>query len=183
MRVQVFTSYLLTGLHDHSRTGDQVSGLLADLGRLVVQTPQHRTADLWKVGLHPLPEGVHNGAEAVQHHRVLLETENRINNRKDPVKIKVLSWELLTLLTSVVCSWKAYRMPSISCSSSLWSMSAAPRLPMIFSMVSITIFLYCSASSFRSSTMREMISAAPTLLANSTVVSTNCWKRKTVWKL
>lgn len=48
---------------------------------------------------------------------------------------------------------------------------------MIFSMVSITIFLYCSASSFRSSTIREMISAAPTLLANSTVVSTN-WKRR-----
>lgn len=42
-----------------------------------------------------------------------------------------------------------------------------------FSMVSITIFLYCSFSSFKSSTILLMISDAPTLLANSTVVSTS----------
>lgn len=47
-----------------------------------------------------------------------------------------------------------------------------------FSMQSITIFLYCSFSSLRSSTIRLAISAAPTLLAISTVVSTSCKKKK-----
>ena len=76
-------------------------------------------------------------------------------------------------LTSVVCSWKAYRMPSISCSSRRESTSDAPRFPIAFSIVSITILRYCSDSSFRSSTTRLMISEAPTLLAISTVVSTS----------
>ena len=43
-----------------------------------------------------------------------------------------------------------------------------------FSIVSMTIFRYCSFSSLRSSTIRLMISDAPTLLASSTVVSTSC---------
>ena len=43
-----------------------------------------------------------------------------------------------------------------------------------FSIVSMTIFLYCSFSSFRSSTILLIISDAPTLFANSTVVSTSC---------
>ena len=42
-----------------------------------------------------------------------------------------------------------------------------------FSMQSMTILRYCSFSSLRSSTMRLAISAAPTLLAISTVVSTS----------
>ena len=42
-----------------------------------------------------------------------------------------------------------------------------------FSIVSMTIFRYCSFSSLRSSTIRLMISDAPTLLASSTVVSTS----------
>ena len=45
-----------------------------------------------------------------------------------------------------------------------------------FSIVSMTIFRYCSFSSLRSSTIRLMISDAPTLLASSTVVSTSCKK-------
>ena len=45
-----------------------------------------------------------------------------------------------------------------------------------FSMVSMTIFLYCSFSSFKSSTILLMISDAPTLFASSTVVSTSCQK-------
>lgn len=47
-----------------------------------------------------------------------------------------------------------------------------------FSIVSMTIFLYCSFSSFRSSTILLIISDAPTLFANSTVVSTSCRKKK-----
>ena len=43
-----------------------------------------------------------------------------------------------------------------------------------FSTQSMTIFLYCSLSSFKSSTRRLTISAPPTLLAISTVVSTSC---------
>lgn len=35
-------------------------------------------------------------------------------------------------LTSCVCSWKAYRMPSISCSSSRESTSEDPRLPIVW---------------------------------------------------
>ena len=36
------------------------------------------------------------------------------------------------VLTSCVCSWKAYRMPSISCSSSRESTSEDPRLPIVW---------------------------------------------------
>lgn len=57
--------YLLTGLHDHGCAGDQISCLLTDLGRLVVQTPKHRTADLWQVGLHAFAQGIDDGAETI----------------------------------------------------------------------------------------------------------------------
>mmetsp|Transcript_31631 Transcript_31631/g.101139 ORF Transcript_31631/g.101139 Transcript_31631/m.101139 type:complete len:237 (+) Transcript_31631:893-1603(+) len=79
----------------------------------------------------------------------------------------------ITAVSSLVCSWKAYRMPSTSCSSSRWSMSAAERDEMTFSTVSITILRYGSDSSLRSSTMRVTISEAPTFLASSSVVSTS----------
>mmetsp|Transcript_36035 Transcript_36035/g.119345 ORF Transcript_36035/g.119345 Transcript_36035/m.119345 type:complete len:237 (+) Transcript_36035:894-1604(+) len=79
----------------------------------------------------------------------------------------------ITAVSSLVCSWKAYRMPSTSCSSSRWSMSAAERDEMTFSTVSITILRYGSDSSFKSSTMRVTISEAPTFLASSSVVSTS----------
>lgn len=65
--------------------------------------------------------------------------------------------------TSCVCSWKAYTIPSISCSSKRASISFAPINETIFSIVSITIFRYSSFSSFRSSTIRAIISAEPTL--------------------
>mmetsp|Transcript_43295 Transcript_43295/g.113772 ORF Transcript_43295/g.113772 Transcript_43295/m.113772 type:complete len:330 (-) Transcript_43295:1444-2433(-) len=81
----------------------------------------------------------------------------------------------MTAVSSPVCSWKEKRMPSTSCSSSLWSMSAAERLEMTFSIVSMTILRYGSDSSLRSSTMRVTISEAPTLLASSSVVSTS-WR-------
>ena len=62
---------LLAGLHDDGNPGNEVGGLLAHLGRLVVETPENRTADLGQVGLHPLTQAVHNGAKTVQHHHVL----------------------------------------------------------------------------------------------------------------
>lgn len=123
-------------------------------------------------------------------------------------KTPVAQW-VKTTRTSCVCSWKAYRMPSISCSSRRESTSDEPRFPMVcntnevtvsetlneakrrentqtiltdyeptFSIVSMTIFLYCSFSSFRSSTILLIISDAPTLFANSTVVSTSCQMHK-----
>mmetsp|Transcript_16757 Transcript_16757/g.57211 ORF Transcript_16757/g.57211 Transcript_16757/m.57211 type:complete len:230 (+) Transcript_16757:878-1567(+) len=78
-----------------------------------------------------------------------------------------------TSCSSVVCSWNAYRMPSMSSSSSRWSMSAVPSSSITFWTVSITMRRYCSLSSFRSSTMRLTISAHPTLREISTVVSTS----------
>ena len=80
----------------------------------------------------------------------------------------------ITAVSSDVCSWNEYRMPSMRSSSSLWSMSAADRLAITFSVVSITILRYGSDSSLRSSTMRVMISDEPTFLASSSVVSTRC---------
>ena len=62
----------------------------------------------------------------------------------------------------------------MSCSSSRVSMSAAERLAITFSIVSMTIRRYGSDSSLRSSTMREMTSPLPTFFASSSVVSTSC---------
>ncbi len=42
---------LLAGLHDGRDASDEVGGLLADLGSLVVQPPLDRAADLAQVGL------------------------------------------------------------------------------------------------------------------------------------
>mmetsp|Transcript_86974 Transcript_86974/g.243812 ORF Transcript_86974/g.243812 Transcript_86974/m.243812 type:complete len:245 (+) Transcript_86974:819-1553(+) len=80
----------------------------------------------------------------------------------------------MTVVSSEVCSWNAYTMPSMICSSRRESMSATPRLAITLSMVSITIFRYGSDASFKSSTILPMMSAPPTLFAISTVVSTNC---------
>ena len=62
---------LLAGLHDDGNPGDEVGGLLAHLGRLVVETPEDGAADLGQVRLHTLPQAVHNGAETVEHHHIL----------------------------------------------------------------------------------------------------------------
>ena len=62
---------LLAGLHDDGNPGDEVGGLLAHLGRLVVQPPEDGAADLGQVRLHPLAQAVHDCAESVQHHHVL----------------------------------------------------------------------------------------------------------------
>ena len=79
----------------------------------------------------------------------------------------------MTLPSSAVCSWNAYRIPSMRSSSSLASTSAVPNFSMTFVIVSITMRLYGSDSSLRSSTTRPMISLAPTLSAISSVVSTS----------
>jgi len=107
-------------------------------------------------------------------HRMVPQICGRYGFTRFPSWFTIVPKPLSITTSSVVCSWNAYRIPSISCSSRRESMSAAPRFPMIFSMVSITILRYCSFSSFRSSTTRLMISEAPTLLAISTVVSTSC---------
>ena len=62
-----FFSYL----HDDGDLGDEVAGLLAHLGRLVVEAPEDGAADLGQVRLHPLAQRVDHGAEAVEHDRVL----------------------------------------------------------------------------------------------------------------
>mmetsp|Transcript_28314 Transcript_28314/g.85363 ORF Transcript_28314/g.85363 Transcript_28314/m.85363 type:complete len:245 (-) Transcript_28314:2397-3131(-) len=80
----------------------------------------------------------------------------------------------MTVVSSDVCSWKAYTMPSMICSSRRESMSATPRFAITLSIVSMTIFRYGSEASFKSSTIRPMMSAPPTLFAISTVVSTSC---------
>ena len=77
----------------------------------------------------------------------------------------------ITLESSVDCSWKQKRMPSMSFSSSFAFMSATPWFDTIFSIVSIKIFLYCSFSSFSSGSRILMISAPPTFNAISAVVS------------
>mmetsp|Transcript_13166 Transcript_13166/g.43975 ORF Transcript_13166/g.43975 Transcript_13166/m.43975 type:complete len:230 (+) Transcript_13166:859-1548(+) len=82
--------------------------------------------------------------------------------------------ESMASVSSEACSWKAYRMPSMSCSSRRSSISAAPKSCTTFSIVSMTMRRYGSDSSFKSSQMRWITSAAPTLLAISTVVSTTC---------
>mmetsp|Transcript_27526 Transcript_27526/g.70083 ORF Transcript_27526/g.70083 Transcript_27526/m.70083 type:complete len:245 (-) Transcript_27526:2397-3131(-) len=79
----------------------------------------------------------------------------------------------MTCASSPTCSWNAYRMPSMSSSSSRASMSLLPRLLTTFSIVSITMRLYGSLSSLRSSTTRPTISLHPTLSASDTVVSTS----------
>lgn len=61
----IFALYLLASLHDHGCAGDQVGRLLTNFGRLVVQTPKHRTTDLGQVGLHALPKGIHDSAKTV----------------------------------------------------------------------------------------------------------------------
>mmetsp|Transcript_9270 Transcript_9270/g.33791 ORF Transcript_9270/g.33791 Transcript_9270/m.33791 type:complete len:315 (-) Transcript_9270:1726-2670(-) len=80
----------------------------------------------------------------------------------------------MTSPSSPVCSWNEYRMPSTRSSSRRASTSAVPSFSMTRVMVSMTMRLYGSLSSFKSSTTRPTISLTPTLSAISSVVSTSC---------
>eukprot|EP00053_Salpingoeca_punica_P017422 m.167819 g.167819 ORF g.167819 m.167819 type:complete len:1096 (+) comp17202_c1_seq2:150-3437(+) len=62
---------LLALHHDDGDAGDEVGGLLADLGVLVVEAPEDGAADLREVGLGPRVEGVDDSAKAVEHSRVV----------------------------------------------------------------------------------------------------------------
>eukprot|EP00955_Chlamydomonas_euryale_P007439 78823-Chlamydomonas_euryale.AAC.16 len=55
-------------LHDWRDARNEVGGLLPDLGRLVVEPPLDRAADLAQVGLGAPPKRVDDSAEAVEHH-------------------------------------------------------------------------------------------------------------------
>jgi len=61
----------LTSFHDYGNPGDEIGGLLADFGRLVVQTPQNGATDLWEIRLDTFAEGIDNCSEPVQHHYFL----------------------------------------------------------------------------------------------------------------
>mmetsp|Transcript_146 Transcript_146/g.351 ORF Transcript_146/g.351 Transcript_146/m.351 type:complete len:636 (+) Transcript_146:233-2140(+) len=59
---------LIACLHDWRDARNEVGGLLPDLGRLVVEPPLDRAADLAQVGLGAPPKRVDDSAEAVEHH-------------------------------------------------------------------------------------------------------------------
>mmetsp|Transcript_12152 Transcript_12152/g.34729 ORF Transcript_12152/g.34729 Transcript_12152/m.34729 type:complete len:264 (+) Transcript_12152:353-1144(+) len=67
---QVAQHLLLAALlHHHGDARDQVSGLLTHARRRRVEPPPDDTRDLRQVGLDARAQGVHYGAEAVQHDR------------------------------------------------------------------------------------------------------------------
>ena len=64
-------SHLSTSVHHAGNTGDEVSGLLANLGRFVVEAPENGAADLRKVRFHSRTESIHHNTKAIQHDYVL----------------------------------------------------------------------------------------------------------------
>ena len=55
-------------LHDNCNAGDEISGLLSQLGILVVQPPLDDTAELGQVGFSSHLQAIDDCAKAVQHH-------------------------------------------------------------------------------------------------------------------